>query len=54
MLNFSSESEEDAKDKKNKGVEGLIEISNPNHSRKKEVKAETVEGQAAQLTRRQK
>lgn len=49
----SSEEEEDG-EKKAKGVEGLIEISNPNHARKVEVKATKVEGQSAQLTRRQR
>jgi len=50
----SSEEEEEKEPGKPKGVEGLIEISNPNQARKVEVKAEKVEGQTAQLTRRQR
>ena len=50
-----SESEsEDEKDKKPKGVEGFIEVHNPNRSRKGQVKVENVEGQSSQITRKQK
>lgn len=50
----TSESEDESKEHKAKGVEGLIEVSNPNHARKGQVKTATVAGEASQLTRRQK
>jgi len=46
--------EEDEKDRKAKGVEGMIEVQNPNHARKGQVKTEKVDGESSQLTRRQK
>ncbi|KAL5255307.1 hypothetical protein ACHWQZ_G014649 [Mnemiopsis leidyi] len=51
----SEESEDESKDHKKKGVEGLIEVSNPNRARKGQVKtANVAAGETSQLTRRQK
>jgi len=52
----SEESEDETKEHKAKGVEGMIEVSNPNHARKGPVKTPVAGegGEASQLTRRQK
>lgn len=50
-----SESEsDDGKEKKAKGVEGLIETANPNHQRKAQQKVDDAAGGSTQITRRQR